>query len=34
MKKRVATFEKSLPIFEVFEKSGTLRKVPAEGTIG
>ena len=33
MKKRVATFEKSLPIFDIFKKAGTLRKIPAEGKI-
>jgi adenylate kinase family enzyme len=34
MKKRIETFEKSLPIFDVFEKAGTLKKIHAEGTIG
>ena len=33
MKKRVATFQKSLPIFDVFDKAGTLRRIPAEGAI-
>jgi len=33
MKKRIETFQKSLPIFEVFEKAGALRKIHAEGTI-
>ena len=33
MKKRIETFEKSLPIFKEFEESGILRKVSAEGNI-
>lgn len=33
MKKRIATFEKSLPIFDVFNKAGQLRKVDATGGI-
>ena len=34
MKKRIETFEKSLPIFNVFEQSGNLKKIHAEGSIG
>ena len=33
MRKRIATFEKSLPIFNKLEKDGMLRRVPAEGDI-
>ncbi len=33
MKKRIATFEKSLPIFKAFENDGKLRKVSAVGGI-
>jgi adenylate kinase family enzyme len=34
MKKRIETFQKSLPIFQVFEDAGNIRKIHAEGTIG
>jgi adenylate kinase family enzyme len=34
MKKRIDTFEKSLPIFNIFRKANTLRKIHAEGSIG
>ena len=33
MKKRIATFEKSLPIFQKFDDSNRLRKVSATGSI-
>ena len=33
MKKRIATFEKSLPIFKAFDNDGKLRKVSAVGGI-
>ncbi len=33
MKKRIGTFEKSLPIFKRFERRGDLRKVSAMGSI-
>jgi adenylate kinase family enzyme len=33
MKKRIATFEKSLPIFNKFEEKDMLVKIKAEGTI-
>ena len=34
MKKRIETFENSLPIFAQFEMMGALRKVSAHGSIG
>ena len=33
MKKRIETFQKSLPIFQKFEDDGRIRKIPATGTI-
>ena len=34
MKKRIETFEKSLPIFKMFEDKNMLTKVSAKGSIG